>query len=26
LPGGAGEEDVMALAVTHDHEPQAMAS
>jgi ABC-type sugar transport system ATPase subunit len=26
LLGGAGEEDVMALAVTHDHEPQAMAS
>jgi ribose transport system ATP-binding protein len=26
LPGGAAEEDVMALAVTHAHEPQAMAS
>jgi ribose transport system ATP-binding protein len=26
LPGGAAEEDVMALAVTHDREPQAMAS
>ena len=26
LPGGATEEDVMAIAVTHDGEPRAMAS
>ena len=26
LPGGATEEDVMAIAVAHDHEPRAMAS
>ena len=26
LPGGATEEEVMAIAVAHDHEPRAMAS
>ena len=26
LPGGATEEEVMALAVAHDREPQAIAS
>jgi predicted small metal-binding protein len=26
LPGGASEEEVMAIAVAHDREPHAMAS
>jgi ribose transport system ATP-binding protein len=26
LPGGATEEEVMAIAVAHDREPRAMAS